>query len=107
MERFPYNPYYSPEKCGLKLVGSLEDPNADYSFSTVVLFKKNEDDSFWIVADSGCSCPSPFEDITSLSDMQRVHTWEEAEKFIASWGTRYDQADVHALKNEAREMGLS
>ena len=57
------NVYYSPEKFGLEEVGQIEWSEPDYSFDTTVVWK-DEEGNFYQARDSGCSCPSPFEDLT-------------------------------------------
>lgn len=54
------NPYIDPEKAGLLLVDSFDDPQASYDFDMVCVWK-DEHGSFYYDRDSGCSCPSPFE----------------------------------------------
>jgi hypothetical protein len=62
------NPYNNPEKFGLTRVALLDDPEASYSFGYLVLWK-HEDGRLFYAQDSGCSCPSPFEDFNTLEDL--------------------------------------
>ena len=55
------NPYYNPEKRGLTIVAEGDDPDASYSFDMFVVWTDGE--SLFYAQDSGCSCPSPFEDV--------------------------------------------
>lgn len=68
--------YYQPEEFGLTIFGSIEDPEADYSFDTLMVWKDQEGSLFW-AQDSGCSCPSPFENFTSIDDLHKLtnETW--------------------------------
>lgn len=62
-----HNIYYSPEKFGLEMVGGVELSDGNYQFDTIILLR----DSHGILLyahDSGCSCPSPFED-TGVDDL--------------------------------------
>lgn len=68
------NPYYSPEKLGLEIVGELNFSDEAYEFDFRVAWKDSKGKVF-TARDSGCSCPSPFEDYTSVSDLERV-TWK-------------------------------
>jgi hypothetical protein len=93
------NPYYDPEKLGLTTIAELDDSEANYSFDMVVAWR-HEDGSIYWQQDSGCSCPSPFEDYTELSMLNRAapdlhdlqqavdahehHTLVEAEAFMAA-----------------------
>ncbi len=95
------NPYYDPEKCGLKLLFTLEDPSQCYDFSTVILVQDIESSKVYVCHDSGCSCPSPFENIHSLNDMTEVRSLKAVRDFVDSIGTRYSLKDVHALEDVA------
>lgn len=71
------NLYYNPEEFGLEIVDELEDPQADYSFNKIVVWKHKETKKLFWASDSGCSCPSPFEnyqfsgpDRTNLGSME-------------------------------------
>lgn len=64
------NVYYSPHGFGLDTVCQVEwDGGDDYGFDlTVVWFHEESGVYFWD-SDSGCSCPSPFEDVTGLESL--------------------------------------
>ena len=61
------NVYYDPEKFGLKVIGELEK-GASYEFDTFVVWQKENGDLVY-GTDSGCSCPTPFED-QGLNDLK-------------------------------------
>lgn len=65
------NPFYNPESLDLEEVGVIDDPAADYSFDYLVVWKHKDGDLYW-ASDSGCSCPSPFEDYNSLDQLEHV-----------------------------------
>lgn len=65
------NPYSSPEKFGLKIVGIISDNDDPYSFSLFCVWQ-HEDGTLYYGEDSGCSCPVPFEDFNSLDDLNRL-----------------------------------
>lgn len=58
--KFNDNPYYSPEKCGLQILDSI-DTGGSYEFDMFVVWIKLEDGTLWWDTDAGCSCPVPFE----------------------------------------------
>ena len=59
--------YYQPEKFCIKPIGEFEWSEPDYSFDFTVVWQSLEDPTlFYWARDSGCSCPSPFEDFTTL-----------------------------------------
>ena len=101
---FDANPYYSPEKCGLILVGVLEDPDASYDFSTVIVAKDVETGKLYAAHDSGCSCPTPFESINSLDAMTQIASLSDLDRFIADVPyTRYEYNDRVKLLDAVRD----
>jgi hypothetical protein len=50
----------SPEKYGLTVFGEAE-ANGGYSFDTFIVWRDKAGNYLW-AADSGCSCPVPFDD---------------------------------------------
>jgi hypothetical protein len=77
------NPYYSPERVGLKIVGMVEfEP--DYSFDMFVVWEDKEG-LVYMASDSGCSCPSPFEDIRSIEDLERIGSYDQFSRALDSF----------------------
>ena len=76
MSAFSVNPYYSPEDCGLKIIEVHERPNLSYEFDMVVLWEDVATGERYWDFDSGCSCPAPFENVRSLSDLQNLRFTE-------------------------------
>lgn len=72
------DPYNNPQAFGLEIIGTLDDPEACYSFDYLIVWKHTDGRVFY-AQDSGCSCPSPFEDFGSLDDLTEVTdtTWAE------------------------------
>lgn len=59
--------YGQPEAFGVQIVGDASWQADDYNFDFSVVWQSKEDPTlFYWARDSGCSCPSPFEDYTSL-----------------------------------------
>lgn len=65
------NIYYSPEKYGLTSVKDVEWRDEGYEFCLTALWKSQEG-RFFVASDSGCSCPSPFEDYSSVDQLAEV-----------------------------------
>ena len=63
-----YDVYHNPEKFGLRVVAEIEYSDNCYQFDTRVVWE-DEIGTRYTARDSGCSCPSPFEDYTSLVDL--------------------------------------
>lgn len=58
--------YYQPHEFGLTPVGTIDWTDDSYSFDmTAVWYDAHNRKLYW-ASDSGCSCPSPFEDFTTL-----------------------------------------
>ena len=93
------NVYCNPEKHGLEVVGELEDPNASYSFATVVFWRKGR--KVYAASDSGCSCPSPFEDYNSIEELTPVTSMRAAQDLIES-----AEADFYTHYNIAEKRNL-
>lgn len=56
------NIYYDPEHFGVEKVTEFERSEPSWSFDTFVVWYAAETDTYYWGSDSGCSCPSPFED---------------------------------------------
>lgn len=82
--KFNDNPYYSPSKCGLEIFESI-DTAGSYEFDMLVVWKKLDDNTLWYDTDSGCSCPSPFDNGDHGHDLKSItkktlHAFDEALK---------------------------
>lgn len=81
--------YYQPEELGLTIVAEVEYSDMDYQFDTRVVWR-HDDGRLLTARDSGCSCPSPFEDYTSVEKLDPVDFAElEAEFKQESREDRY------------------
>lgn len=60
--------YSEPEKFGLTTVGEIQWGEACYDFNLTVVWRRDADGAFLYAEDTGCSCPSPFED-TGINDL--------------------------------------
>lgn len=64
------NVYYNPENFGLTILHNIDHSDC-YEFDTLLIFQ-HEDGTLYYAQDSGCSCPTPFEDFNSISDLTLV-----------------------------------
>lgn len=74
------NCYYHPEVHGLSVFDEVETAGS-YEFDTTVVWEDAEGNLYW-AHDSGCSCPTPFESYTSISDLNKLdsdslHSFDE------------------------------
>jgi hypothetical protein len=107
------SPYGNPEMYGMERVAELEWDNQSYQFDITSVLRRKEDGTLWFCNDSGCSCPSPFEDdyewerLFSTEDFQK--RYRERTTGDYSWGhtdqQQYEQfiADIERALQELRE----
>ena len=92
------NVYYNPDDFGLSVLGSVELEEGDYSFYTLCVWKGV--DGFYLATDSGCSCPSPFENYDGIGDLtgplSAADAIEEATSLWQHAGS-YEPDEFHAL----------
>lgn len=90
--------YGQPEAFGLTLVGCASDDTMDYQFDMFAVWQDRDGVFYW-AEDSGCSCPSPFENFTRL-DYEDVTkgTASQCHGALDDWTTRATEteaADLH------------
>ena len=77
------NFYYHPEKSALTKVAELELSEPCYSFDLVVAWINGEGD-WYIASDSGCSCPTPFENFEGIGDLTGPLTVDQVLEEVTS-----------------------
>lgn len=83
------NPYYNPEKHELEKVAEADLSEPNYSFDILVAWR--DEKGYYLGTDSGCSCPTPFEDYIGRQDMTGPLTAEQArEESISLKKNSYD-----------------
>lgn len=70
--------YTNPESFGLQMVGEIDLDVPDYSFDILAVLYNPVRKNFYIISDSGCSCPAPFEAYISVAAAGRTYTAHEA-----------------------------
>ena len=55
------NIYYEPEAFGLEIWREFDVSSRSYEFNAFVIWRRKEGGRLFYATDSGCSCPSPFE----------------------------------------------
>ena len=76
------NIYDTPERFGLVNVGTMDLDDQPWQFNMLLVQFHPETNKFYVSQDSGCSCPSPFEDITTLDGIKPM-TEIEAKSYIS------------------------
>lgn len=97
-----HNPYYDPDKCGLKVIAVLDEEDLCYEYDTVILWQDKATGRMYVGHDAGCSCPTPFEDFHSLDDMTEVHKFADLEAFIKEY-TQYGVWNTTDFLRDARK----
>ena len=73
------NVYYDPEKSGLEIFKFI-DTAGSYEFDMFVIWKKKDDGRLFYATDSGCSCPTPFENCYEIDEItnETLYNFEQA-----------------------------
>jgi hypothetical protein len=83
------NIMYTPEAYGFEYVCEVELSEPCYSFDCLRVLKNK--DGYWLGTDSGCSCPTPFEDYHDENDLTGPLTAEQVhEEANSLWDGEYD-----------------
>jgi hypothetical protein len=61
--------YYQPEAFDLEPVCEIDYSDGSYQFDLRVIWRHKPTGKLYTGRDSGCSCPSPFEDFTNIEDL--------------------------------------
>lgn len=91
--------YYNPEHFGLTEIGSIQWGAYCYDFDLTVVWQHEDGTLYW-ADDSGCSCPSPFEDFTSLESLETGGSFKVA-KHITDRFTEYNESSWHSDQDKA------
>ena len=62
MTEYDRNVYYNPGASGLELVHTYDQDNLSYEYNTFIILRDVKNGNLFWARDSGCSCPTPFED---------------------------------------------
>ena len=93
------NVYYNSEKHGLTTVAEVEYSDGCYEFDTRVVWQ-HKDGRLFTARDSGCSCPTPFENYPSVESLEEFDFDEvlaEIDREIAArneWGSGNPNLEV-------------
>lgn len=81
------NVYNTPEKFGLEVYGDAWR-EMSYEYDAFIIWKQPSTGAYLWASDSGCSCPTPFEeyDLSSLP----VGSLQDALVDLKAWTTEYE-----------------
>lgn len=97
--------YNDPKSHGLEPVAEIDYSDGCYQFDLRVVWRRVADGKLLSGRDSGCSCPSPFEDM-GVSDLQEVESTGWLKEEIAEAGRSYPSALDAAAFIEKVEYAL-
>ena len=64
-----YNVYYNPDKFGLHPIAEIGYSSGSYEFDIRIVWQ-HESGRYYTARDSGCSCPTPFENFAKIEDLE-------------------------------------
>lgn len=64
------NPYYNPEEMGLEIVAQIDYSDGSCQFDYRIVWRHKETGKLFTARDSGCSCPTPFEDFGTVENLE-------------------------------------
>ncbi len=87
------NVYSDPEYLGLEIIEALDEEGLGYEFNTLCVWKDKEG-NLYFATDSGCSCPSPFEDYNSIDSLERITkaNFDVFEKVVHEFPAKADES---------------
>lgn len=88
--------YYQPEAFLLVPVAELDYSSGMYEFDIRVVWA-HVDGRLFTARDGGCSCPTPFEDYTSLESLETVTSVDQLAEEAWSYVNK-DYSDVDGLE---------
>ncbi|MFJ8394364.1 hypothetical protein [Streptomyces sp. NPDC094144] len=103
------NLYYSPESHGARILGDVDTADS-YEFSMFVAWQRVADGAVFYGTDSGCSCPSPFEDLSESdpwSELTQVHDATKFTKVARTWVRESSYSGASAEDKAAMERLIS
>ena len=99
-----YELYGEPSKVGLEIVAEL-DTGGSYEFNKVVVWRRKLDGAYLWLADSGCSCPSPFEDY-GVDALKPLTDWRDAalEAAVVNASQYQGQSEAIDFRTKVRRL---
>jgi hypothetical protein len=97
--------YYDPEEFGLVIHGVVEEDES-YQFKIVVVWKDVYDPVYYWAADSGCSCPSPFEEYYGKQDLNLFHkgNWNAFVEAVENLNVGLSEVDKGDFINKYKKI---
>ncbi len=102
------NVYYDSDKNGLSQFVCLDEDGLSYEYNTLLVLKHEESGRLFFAQDSGCSCPTPFEneyfdgpDKTSMSEIVLGDSFRSFETDVNNFPVQQSEKDeaIDKVKN--------
>ena len=74
--------YNQPEKFGLTQVAMIDWDDEPYQFDMTVVWLHRKTNRLYMASDSGCSCPSPFEDYKTMESLEALESISQIEAMV-------------------------
>lgn len=101
---------YDPEGFGVKQIDQFDLSSGAYEFDYVTVWQSLTDKrTFYIGSDSGCSCPSPYDDVLNLEDLERLdpdNPRPQIESMFRLDTTNYSHSTADLLKGISDMVAL-
>lgn len=82
-----YNyPFGNPDNRTLVQVAEWDFYDEPYEFDMIAVWHEPATGQVWAAIDSGCSCPTPFEDHVFPTDFTEVRSWEDVKAMVPPLG---------------------
>lgn len=85
--------YYDPNAVGLSLLAEVDLYDHAYEFDLVCVWIDDKGNLYG-AADSGCSCPQPFEGVTQLGDLVEIREESDVRALVDSMRDEYYQSEI-------------
>jgi len=103
---------YQTANTGLTIIGTLYEPDLSYEFNQLQVWKHEASNTVFWAKDSGCSCPSPFENYyfdTDTNDTNcevlTLENWNSFEQAVDNFPCKKHEKMI--LKDAARKANTS
>lgn len=102
------NPYYHPEKLGLEMI-VFDGDGLSYEYNTLCFWRASNGAVF-TASDSGCSCPTPFDNVESttldefMQKVERVGSFEQAERVVMAWNKEYGGRPICDMSGDLEKL---
>lgn len=97
---------YQPENYGYRQIGQVDWSDGCYQFAYTTVWQHEASGAFYMADDSGCSCPSPYEDVRTVLDLTPIGRLQDLIDHLAQRQAEeeYDRsAEVATLVQAYRE----